>query len=353
MILPRLFPYASHSAAERRVLPAEAKLSASVNRCDALDFYIPLCYTVRKESEGYPLKNKKVIVIIAVIAVIACAAAFLLKPEADKSKPTATPTDTTVSTHNTDVTATQQNTTLPSDVTTDTTAPDGETTAPQTQTPEQNAPADETDEILKVVSDSVNLLKSDKANFKGHKVQSIDLELVESSIPSMNGVANKIISLFIKDEIYDYDFTNGVSADPEEGGTIRSNSCFPPGDLPFTLTRDGVASARKTMSGSNTVYTVVLVHETSTLENPRPPHHNSAADTLDLSGVEIPIVTMNRVDFDYPGAEISVTISPDGKIVGYHEHLDMSGTGEVSGLGMTGSGTIEGYIDEKWEISWK
>ena len=179
------------------------------------------------------------------------------------------------------------------------------------------------------------------------------MKLVDSSVPSMNGVANKIIGLFIKDEVYDYDFTNGVSSDPEEGGTIRSIDAFPPGDKPFELTREGVASATKTMSGENTVYTVVIVRETSTLENPRPPHHNAGADTLDLSDVDIPIVTINRVDFDYPGAEISVTISPDGKIVGYHEHLKMSGTGEVSGLGMTGYGTIEGYIDEKWDVQWK
>ena len=212
---------------------------------------------------------------------------------------------------------------------------------------------DEAVEILGIVTDSVNQLKSSEANFTGHKVQSINMELTDSSIPAMNSVANGIISLFIKDEEYDYDFTNGMSSDPEEGGTISSNKCFPPEDKFFQLNVDGLAGARKTMSGENTVYTVVIVSEMSTLENPRPTHHSSAADTLDLSSVEIPVVTMNRVDFVYPGAEISVTISPDGKVIGYHEHLEIIGTGEVSGLGMTGYGTIEGYIDEKWDIQWK
>ena len=305
----------------------------------------------------------KKIFFIIVIAVIVCLAAFFLMPEPEKNNPTESENNTTVSSQNNDATVTQQNNTTSQSGATDNTVPSGDASADQTpvqtpeqtpvQTPEQNVPVDETAEILKVVSDSVNLLKSDKANFTGHKVQSIDMKLVDSSVPSMNGVANKIIGLFIKDEVYDYDFTNGVSSDPEEGGTIRSIDAFPPGDKPFELTREGVASATKTMSGENTVYTVVIVRETSTLENPRPPHHNAGADTLDLSDVDIPIVTINRVDFDYPGAEISVTISPDGKIVGYHEHLKMSGTGEVSGLGMTGYGTIEGYIDEKWDIQWK
>ena len=301
----------------------------------------------------------KKIFFIIVIAVIVCLAAFFLMPEPEKNNPTESENNTTVSSQNNDATVTQQNNTTSQPGATDNTVPSGDASADQTpeqtpvQTPEQNVPVDETAEILKVVSDSVNLLKSDKANFTGHKVQSIDMKLVDSSVPSMNGVANKIIGLFIKDEVYDYDFTNGVSSDPEEGGTIRSIDAFPPGDKPFELTREGVASATKTMSGENTVYTVVIVRETSTLENPRPPHHNAGADTLDLSDVDIPIVTINRVDFDYPGAEISVTISPDGKIVGYHEHLKMSGTGEVSGLGMTGYGTIEGYIDEKWDVQWK
>ena len=306
------------------------------------------------------MKKKRDIIIIAVIVAVAClVAAFFIKTLSDKNNtpPTA---DTTVSEQTTLPSVTEQATTETSTTEATTAQTTTEATTAQATTEATTAPVtteaavvDETAEILKVVYDAMNLLKSNQANFTGHKVQSIDLKLTDSSIPSMNSVANGIISLFIKTEEYDYDFTNGVSPDPESNGTINSNTAFPPGDLYFTLQREGVASAKKTFDGVNTTYTVKIVHETSTLENPRPPHHNSGADTLDLSGIEIPMVTINRVDFDYPGAEISVTISPDGKIVGYHEHLDMSGTGEVSGFGMTGFGTIEGYIDEKWDIQWK
>ncbi len=237
---------------------------------------------------------------------------------------------------------------------TTTTAPDATTTteAPFTTTT-ASAVVDETEEILKVVSDSVNLLKSDKANFTGHKEQSINIELVDSSVPSVNNIINGVIKAFVKEEILDYDFTNGISPDPEGDGTVTANNTFPPGDKPFELTREGVASAKKEMQGENTVYTVVIVHETSTLENPRPPHHNAGADTLDLSGVEIPIITLTKVDFDYPGATVAVTLNPEGEVVGYYERLDISGTGEGYGLGITGYGTIEGYLEEKWDIKWK
>lgn len=230
------------------------------------------------------------------------------------------------------------------------------TAALQTTAPVQTtAPAvvDEKEEILKVVSDSVNYLKSDKANFTGHKVQSINIHLVDSSVPAVNNIINSVISAFVKEEVLDYDFTNGVSDDPESDGTVESNHIFPPGYKPFELTKQGVASATKTKDGENTVYTIVIVAETSTLENPRPPYHDAGADTLDLSSVEIPIITLTRVDFEYPGATVSVTLDPDGKIIGYYEKLPMIGTGEGYGLGITGYGTIEGYLEENWDIKMK
>lgn len=285
-----------------------------------------------------------VLVVLTVVMLVFCINAVKEPAEAQQSA-----ANTTVTT-----TAPPVTTTLP----TTTAVPPQTTTAPITEAPEvttTEAPVivDETEEILKVVHDSVTLLKSDNANFKGHKVQNINMKLVDSSVPAVNNIINGVLSAFIKEEILDYDFTNGVSPDPESDGTVHSNSIFPPGDCDFRLTKEGVAKATKEMKGENTVYTVVIVPESSTLENPRPPHHNSAADTLDLSSVEIPIITLTRVDFDYPGATISVTLNPEGEIVGYYEHLLISGTGEGYGLGITGYGTIDGYMEENWDIQWK
>lgn len=228
-----------------------------------------------------------------------------------------------------------------------------QTTAPAPVTTTAPVVVDETEEIVRIMTEAVMSLKAEDANFKGHKVQNIDLKLVDSSIPSMNDFVNSIMSVFIKQEVYDYDFTNGVSVDPDGGGSSKSNSIFPPGDCDFRITKEGVAKATKEKDGENTVYTIVIVPETSTLENPRPPHHNAAADTLDLSGIEIPVATITRADFEYPGATISVTLNPEGEVIGYYEHLPMKGTGEAKALGLTGYGTIEGYLEENWDIEWK
>lgn len=296
-------------------------------------------------------KGQLLVAFLSVVAVLL----FVFCIKAAKTEQPQTPvagTTATTTTQPASTATTSPSTSAPVSTTAPTTAAPDVTVAPTTTT---TAPAavDETSEILKTVSDSVNLLKSDKANFKGHKVQNINIHLVDSSVPAVNNIINGVIQAFVKEEILDYDFTNGISPNPEGEGTVDGNNTFPPGDKPFELTKEGVASAKKEMQGENTVYTVVIVHETSTLENPRPPHHNAGADTLDLSSVEIPIITLTKVDFDYPGATVSVTLNPDGEIIGYYERLEISGTGEGYGLGITGFGTIEGYMEEKWDIQWK
>lgn len=297
---------------------------------------------------------KKISKDTALIAVLGVVAALLLvfcinaaKPDSSDAVVTAQPSSTvqTVTTTAPVTTTVAPPTTKASEQTTAKPAP-VQTTAP--------APVvDETEEIIRVMTDAIMGLKSDDADFKGHKVQNIDIKLVDSSMPSMNDFVNSIISVFVKEEVYDYDFTDGVSAQPEGGGTTTSDSMFPPGDCDFRITAEGVAKATKEKDGENTVYTIVIVPETSTLENPRPPHHNAAADTLDLSGVEIPIATITKADFEYPGATVSVTLNPEGEVVGYYERLPMKGTGEAKALGLTGYGTIEGCLEEKWDIEWK
>ena len=297
---------------------------------------------------------KKISKDTALIAVLGVVAALLLvfcinaaKPDSSDAVVTAQPSSTVQT-----VTTTAPVTTTVAPPTTK--APEQTTAKPAPVQTTAPAPVvDETEEIIRVMTDAIMGLKSDDADFKGHKVQNIDIKLVDSSIPSMNDFVNSIINVFVKEEIYDYDFTDGVSAQPEGGGTTTSDSMFPPGDCDFRITAEGVAKATKEKDGENTVYTIVIVPETSTLENPRPPHHNAAADTLDLSGVEIPVATITKADFEYPGATVSVTLNPEGEVVGYYERLPMKGTGEAKALGLTGYGTIEGCLEEKWDIEWK
>lgn len=206
-------------------------------------------------------------------------------------------------------------------------------------------------EILKVVSDSVNALKADNATFTAHKNQYLSIDLIECSLPAFESIVNMCIDFFEGEEIFEYNFVNGKAFDPEDKIEVTANEIFPPTGKPFTLTDiNGVAQAKTEKVGDNTVYTIVLVPETSTLENSKPPYHDSACDTLDFTIFELPVGKITKADLEYPGATVSVTLDKDGRVVGYYERLDMIAYGEGTAMGLTANGKLEGYVDETWKI---
>ena len=304
---------------------------------------------VKKENKSS--ENKKgvlLVIILSVIAIILVANAVKIQIDKKDDDFSAFVSDTTESTEMT----------LPS--VTQTTAPENTTTAASTtenvitQATESTAPAETTDqEILNIITNGINSLKSSDASFVGHKVQTLDMELTECSVPGFSGIVNSIIDMFVETEIYDFDFTNGKGYDPENKKDVTSLEAFPPEGRNFALTVDGIVSATKEVQGDNTVYRVKLKSEKSTKDNPKTLYHENACDTLDLSGFNLPIGEITRADLDYPGAIVGVTVDKNGKVIEYYERLEIIGVGEAAAAGMSGSGKIEGYVDETWTIEWK
>ncbi len=223
-----------------------------------------------------------------------------------------------------------------------------QTTAPTTTVKYEISKA----EILGKVNEGINSLKADTASFKANKKQVISIDLIECSVPVLTGAINTVIDFFEGEKTAEYDVTNGKGVD-KNGEEIVVNHEIPPTDKPFTLTLEGVAEAKAEQTEKGTLYTIKVVPETSTLENPRPPHHNAACDTLDFSTFELPVGELKKVDFEYPGATVSVLVDSSGKTVQYRERLEMKGVGEGGAFGITGSGSMEGYVDEVWDIQWK
>ncbi len=260
---------------------------------------------------------------------------------------TETTTETTTSVPATETTEAEKETTESKE----TTEPQ-ETTASQQTT--ETKPAEPSDaEILDIITGGINSLQSDTASFIGTKTQVIDIKLNDCSVPFLTDTVNKVLEFFAGEEVLVYDFTDGKAIDPEEGTEVSTIHMIPPTDKYFTLTIDGVADASVTKNEKGTVYSVTVVPETSTLADPRPPHHNAAGDTLDFSAFELPVGEVTKADFNYPGATVGITLDESGRVVEYHERLEMSGFGEGKALGITASGDMEGYIDEHWAIQWK
>ena len=285
-----------------------------------------------------------VMAVFAVILLIWGGSAYRAEPEAGTTKVP----ETTVTEQTTVPTTKVPEPTIPAEQTKPSEPQDNNnqevTSAPESTT-------DSKEEILKKVVDGVNSLKASDASFKGTKDQYIDIKLTDCSVPQVTSIINGVLERFLGEEKLEYDFTNGVSKDPESNGEITSMDAIPPSFIEFGLTADGVTNAYITKDGENTVYTVEVVAEDSTLGE-KPYHHSKACDVLALETLNIP-AKITRADYTYSGTKISVTYNPDGKVVEYHEYFDMCGEGEGGAMGVSATLTLEGYFDETWYIEWK
>lgn len=283
--------------------------------------------------------------VMAVVLLIWGGSAYVAEPETETTK---APEITTT------VPATTEPTTNEPPVTTPTepSKPDAPTKDNDKEEPTNKPDTSQSkEEILKKVVDGVNSLKASDASFKGTKDQYIDIRLTDCSVPQVTGLINGVLERFLGEEKLEYDFTNGVSENPEGGDDITSMEAIPPSFIEFGLTSDGVANAYVTKDGTNTVYTVEIVEEDSTLGE-KPYHHSKACDVMALETLNIP-AKITRADYTYSGTKISVTYNAEGKVVEYHEYFDMYGEGEGGAMGVTATLTLEGYFDETWYIEWK
>lgn len=315
----------------------------------------PVDEDVAEEKTKFSSNDKKGIILVVVLALIVVVFIFNLKNMGNKpvqaqpstTAPTTVTTTIPQATLAPTVPSTAPTSAAPTSASLQTTLPI-QTTAPITTVKYELTKAD----ILAKVNEGINSLKSDTASFTAKKKQVISIDLIECSVPVLTGAINTVIDFFEGEEIAEYDVTNGKGIE-KNGEEIVVNHEIPPTDKPFTLILEGVAEAKTEQTAEGTLYTIKVVPETSTLENPRPPHHNAACDTLDFSTFELPVGELKKVDFEYPGATVSVLVDSSGKTIQYRERLEMKGVGEGGAFGITGSGSMEGYVDEVWDIKWK
>lgn len=287
-----------------------------------------------------------VMAVFAVVLLIWGGSAYMAEPEAGTKVPETTVTEqTTVPTTKAPETTSPAEQTKPAEPTTENKDNDNEEPAVKPDTSESK------EEILRKVVDGVNSLKASDASFKGTKDQYIDIKLTDCSVPQVTGIINGVLERFLGEEKLEYDFTNGVSKNPEGGDDVTSMEAIPPSFIEFGLTADGVTNAYVTKDGANTVYTVEVVEEDSTLGE-KPYHHSKACDVMALETLNIP-AKITRADYTYSGTKISVTYNADGKVVEYHEYFDMYGEGEGGAMGVSATLTLKGYFDETWYIEWK
>ncbi len=141
---------------------------------------------------------------------------------------------------------------------------------------------------------------------------------------------------------------NGGYAVNSDGETVP---VLLPQRAAFSLPAEGVSSASINGADGKTYIRLVLVPETVSMGQV-PQYNSGAIGYLDTSGMDFKIITISRVDITYPGSVIDAVISADGYIESVTYTINMSTYAELSGMGISGYGTLEGAQTEKWQLTY-
>ncbi len=229
--------------------------------------------------------------------------------------------------------------------------------APQTEAQTQ-AQAQEKDpsqwskaEILSYVTSAVNKSKAYMGKLTvGHK-ESFDVNIDDISVGGslIKSTANQIISSVAKPTDETLTFVNGKTT-TSEGETVP---ILLPKRQNFALTADGLASATASKSGGNTVITLKLVQETSSLESPAPKHNAASCGYMSITDVELPsIVTVERLDMTYTGSTIQLTVNPNGYVASCTYTIPVVITGSGNVKVMSADFKVTAKIVEVWNLNW-
>lgn len=206
-------------------------------------------------------------------------------------------------------------------------------------------------EIIAEVNMYVNQVKKEQ-NMSAAATSLVKIEVTDCSaqgfVSTINNIINGITEKFGGEEAYT--FVNGQAKDAD-GNDVTPWDVISPTHKDFSALDAGVASAKVEKVGANTVYTITMVVEDTTMANPVPAYNSTVIGYLDLAGIDLPI-TLTKADMHYPGSTVAVTVNADGKVIEIVNKLPMEGTGATKFLGKEVFASFAGALDEKWTFTY-
>ncbi len=255
--------------------------------------------------------------------------------------------------------STTEPTTLPEEPSTQPSAPveNEDNTTTQTQPDNTTTPAAKDPlalskaEIIAEVNKYVNQVKKEqKMTASTNGV--VEVNVTDCSFSGAVGTINNIIKN-ITDAFggqATYNFANGKATDAD-GNSVTPWDVIPPTGKDFSAVDAGVVDAKVEKVGENTKYTIIMVVEDTTMTSPIPAYNSTVIGYLDLASLDLPI-TLTQADMHYPGSTVSVTVTPDGKVVELVNKLPMEGTGATKLLGKEVFASFGGALDETWTFTY-
>lgn len=228
-------------------------------------------------------------------------------------------------------------------------APSETPTEPQSSAPAQDYATYTKQQVLELYAAALNKTRAYKGNITVHHKESFNFEVLEATPGGSltTQLINYVVGLVVKPTEADYSFTDG-SAQNEDGETVP---LLLPQKRDFSLPAAGAASAAARSENGMAHVIIKLVPEKVSLGE-TPAYNSSAVGYLDTSDMSFKVIKINSCEIDYSGSVIDAYIRPDGYIDSVTYTINMTTTGNVTGLGITGGGVIEGAQTETWDLGW-
>lgn len=205
-------------------------------------------------------------------------------------------------------------------------------------------------EITEILKNAVNKTKSYTGSITVHHKESFsDLKIsnVQPGGELSSRALNFITGLIVKPSEEDYSFSGG-KATTSEGETTQ---LLLPKDAPFSLTADGVKSAKLETENGMTHITLTLKSEQCESLTDKPSYNASAIGYLDLSGA-FSKMKITSITVKYPGSVIDAYIRSDGYVSSVTYTVNMECHGEASYGVINGSADFKGAQTEIWTLKW-
>lgn len=242
--------------------------------------------------------------------------------------------------------------------------PDSSTSAPSASQSTKPAAKDPSAmskaEVIAAAKKAIDAVKTQQ-NMTAVQTENIQITVNDCSVSRLTSLVNSIVQRFTGEKSATYKFVNGQATgvrpdgkEVEDEGVVSPTQVIPPKNRTFDITEAGVTEATAKKNGSDTVYTIKIKEESTTLQNPVPQFNSAAIGYLDLSKISDKIngAEITEANMHYPGSSVTATVNGDGKLVKLELYLPMDGYGAASLKVVKGNASFSGSQTETWTFTY-
>lgn len=215
-------------------------------------------------------------------------------------------------------------------------------------------------EIIAAAKKAIDGVKAEQ-NMTAVQTENIAITVNDCSVPSALNMVNSIVQKFTGEKSATYTFANGQATGVrpdgeavEDEGVVSPTQVIPPKNKNFELTEAGTLEASAKKDGENTVYTIKIVEESTTLDSPVPANNSAAIGYLDLTKISDKIsgAKITEANMHYPGSTVTATVNKTGKLIKLELYLPMDGYGEAKLAFISGNASFSGSQTETWTFTY-